>query len=117
MNFLPYKTCCFYSLENYFLVLEYYKGHFPGLYRLKTYVGNMANFGPKTRINHFGKILIYGFSELLVLLAKKGVSSFKNMIKHISLDYIGKKKKLEKWSLLDQNHGLTPLKKCQFFAL
>ena len=25
------------------------------------------------------------------------------------------KKKLEKWALLDQNHGLTPLKKCQFF--
>ena len=25
------------------------------------------------------------------------------------------KKKLEKWPFLDQNHGLTPLKKCQFF--
>ena len=26
-----------------------------------------------------------------------------------------KKKKLEKWPFLDQNHGLTPLEKCQFF--
>ena len=26
-----------------------------------------------------------------------------------------KKKKLEKWSFLDQNHGLTPLEKWQFF--
>ena len=23
--------------------------------------------------------------------------------------------KLEKWPFLDQNHGLTPLEKCQFF--
>ena len=23
---------------------------------------------------------------------------------------------MEKWTFLDQNHGLTPLKKCQFFA-
>ena len=26
-----------------------------------------------------------------------------------------KKKKLEKWPFLNQNHGLTPLEKCQFF--
>ena len=26
-----------------------------------------------------------------------------------------KKKKLEKWPFLDQNLGLTPLEKCQFF--
>ena len=25
------------------------------------------------------------------------------------------KKKLEKWPFFDQNHGLTPLEKCQFF--
>ena len=25
------------------------------------------------------------------------------------------KKKLEKWPFLDQNNGLTPLEKCQFF--
>ena len=26
-----------------------------------------------------------------------------------------KKKELQKWPFLDQNHGLIPLKKCQFF--
>ena len=31
------------------------------------------------------------------------------------MGYIPLKKKLEKWQFLDQNHGLTPLKKCQFF--
>ena len=25
------------------------------------------------------------------------------------------KKKMEKWPFLDQNHGLTPFEKCQFF--
>ena len=25
------------------------------------------------------------------------------------------KEKVEKWAFLDQNHGLTPLEKCQFF--
>ena len=37
------------------------------------------------------------------------------MIKKISWPKVPKKIKLEKWSFLDQNHGLTPLKKCQFF--
>ena len=27
-----------------------------------------------------------------------------------------KKRKLEKWPFLDQNHGLTPLEKCQFWT-
>ena len=34
----------FYSLERRFLVLEYRKRHFPGLYCLKKKVGKMANF-------------------------------------------------------------------------
>ena len=56
VNFLPYKSCCFYSVENCFFVLEYHKAHFPGLYRLKKYVGNMENFGLKPRTNPFEKI-------------------------------------------------------------
>ena len=57
--FLPYKTCFLYSLENCFFVLEYHKAQFPGLYCLKKYLENMANFGPKPRTNPFGKILIF----------------------------------------------------------
>ena len=37
------------------------------------------------------------------------------MIKEIFWAILPKKKKLEKWPFLDQNHGLTPLEKCQFF--
>ena len=30
--------------------------------------------------------------------------------------YIAQKKKWKKWPVFDQNHGLTPLEKCQFFG-
>ena len=59
LNFLTVLTFRFYSLERCFLVLEYRKTHFPGLYCLK--------------------------------------------------------KKNGKWLFLDQNHGLTPFEKGQFF--
>ena len=58
VNFWTFWTCCFYSLERRFFVLEYHKRHFPTVYCLK--------------------------------------------------------KKLEKCPFLDQNHGLTPLEKCNF---
>ena len=29
--------------------------------------------------------------------------------------YCLKKKKVQKWPILDQNNGITPLEKCQFF--
>ena len=59
VNFSSFLTSSFYRLERHFFVLEYRKGHFPGLNCLQ--------------------------------------------------------KKLKKWPFLDQNHGLTPLEKCQFF--
>ena len=64
--------------------------------------------------NH-GKMSIFRLFRLLVFIAQKGVFSFQNIIKDIFLAYIALKKKLEKWPFLDQNHGLTPLEKCQFF--
>ena len=48
-------------------------------------------------------------------MRKKGVFSFKNIVKHIFLAYIDQEKKMEKWPFFDQNHGLTPLEKSQFF--
>ena len=58
---------------------------------------------------------IFGLFELLFFIAQKGVFSFQNIVKHIFLADIAEKKKLKKWPFLDQNHGLTPLEKCQFF--
>ena len=81
----------------------------------KKKVGKMAIFGQKPWVNPFGKMSIFRLFELLVFIAQKGVFSFQNIVKDIFLAYIAFTKKLEKWPFLDQNHGLTPWEKCQFF--
>ena len=75
----------------------------------------MAIFGPKPWVNPFEKMSIFRLFELLVFIAQKGVFFFYNIVKDFFLASITKRKKLEKWPFLDQNHGLTPLEKCQFF--
>ena len=67
--FLTFRTFRFYSLERCFLVLEYHKTHFPGLYCLKKKVGKMAIFGPKPWVNPFGKMSISLLFELCVFKA------------------------------------------------
>ena len=62
----------------------------------------------------FEKMSMFGLFELLVFIAQKGVHLFKNIVKDIFLAYIASKEKIEKWTFLDKNHGLTPLEKCQF---
>ena len=42
-----------------FLVLEYHKRHFPGLYCVKKKVGKLAIFGPKPSVNPLEKISIF----------------------------------------------------------
>ena len=75
----------------------------------------MAFFGPKARVNPFGKMSIFRLFGLLVIIAQKGVFWFYNIIKDIFLALIAKKNNLNKWPFLDQKQGLTPLEKCQFF--
>ena len=75
----------------------------------------MANFWPKPWTNPFGKISIFGVFQLRVFRAQKGVFSFQNIVKDIFLPYFIFKKKMEKWRIFGQNHGLTPLEKSQFF--
>ena len=75
----------------------------------------MAVFRPKPLVNSFGKMSIFRLCQLLVFIVYKGVFSFQNIVKDIFLEYIALKQKLEKWPFLDQNHGLNPMEKCQFF--
>ena len=77
----------------------------------------MANFGPKPLPNPLEKISIFRLFKLLVFIAQKGVFSFQNIVKYIFLAYIAQNKRLEKWPILDQNHGLTPLEKISLFRL
>ena len=113
-----FSTCMtpfFQRLERRFFVLEYLKRHFLRLYGEKKKVGKMAIFGLKQWDNPFGKMSTFRLSGLLVFRAQKPAFSFQNIIKDIFLAYIAKKKNLDKWPVLDQNHGLTPLEKSQFF--
>ena len=75
----------------------------------------MAIFGPKPWFNPFAKMSIFRLFELLIFIAQKGVFLFQNIVKDVFLAFISKKKNLDKWPFLDQNHWLTPLEKCQFF--
>ena len=48
VNFSTFLTSCFYILEKRFLVLEYRKRHFPGLYCLKKTTLKNRHFWTKT---------------------------------------------------------------------
>ena len=75
------------------------------LERKNTFLGYKNMKSKKSKNWHFSKGVNPWFSS------KNG--HFSNFI---FLGNIGQeKKKLEKWPFLDQNHGLTPLEKCQFF--
>ena len=58
----------------------------------------MAIFRPKRWVNPSGKMSNFRLFKLLFFLALYCI-----------------KKKVEKWPFFDQNHGLTPLEKCQFY--
>ena len=75
-----------------FLVLEYRKTHFPGLYCLKKKVGIMAIYRTKPWVNPFEKMSIFQLFKLCVFIAQKRVYWFQNFEKHIFLAYIALKK-------------------------
>ena len=50
------------------------------------------------------------------LLPRKAFFRFGISQKTFSWPILPKKKKLEKWPFLDQNHGLTPFEECQFLV-
>ena len=81
----------------------------------KKKVPKMAIFGPKPWVNPFGKMSIFRSFELLVFIPQKGVFPLQNIKTTFLWPIFPKKKKLEKWPFVDQNHGLTPLEKGQFF--
>ena len=115
VNFSTFWISSFYSLERRFLVLEYDKRHFPGLYCLKKKVAKAAIFGPKPWVNLFAKMSIFRLFKICCFysLQRRFLPLQYPKRQFPSLHCL--KKKLKKWPFLDQNHGLTPLEKCQFF--
>ena len=104
VNFSTFWSCCFYSLERRFFVLEYRKRHFPGLYCLKKKVWIMSIFRPIPFNNFHGKMSIFWHFQHLVFIASKAFSRSRLSLKHF-LGLYCLKKKLEKWPFLDQSHG------------
>ena len=115
--FPTFWTSFIYSLERRFFVLEYRKRHFRGLYCLKQKGGKMFIFGPKPWVNPFGKMSIFPtFWTSFIYSLERRFFVLEYRKRHFpGLSCL--KKKLEKWPFLDQNHGLTPLEKWQFFWL
>ena len=76
-------------------------------------VEKMAIFGPERWVIPFGKMSIF---RLFFFLQPRN-AFFRSRIseKTFSWPILRKKKKFKNWQFLDQNHGLTPLEKCQFF--
>ena len=58
-NVRVFELLVFIAKRRRFLVLEYYKRHFPGLYCIKKTVEKMAIFGPKPWFKPFGKMSIF----------------------------------------------------------
>ena len=61
VNFWTFWTCCFYSLERRFFVLEYRKKIFLPYIAKEKKVGKMAIFGPKPWVNPLQKKSIFSF--------------------------------------------------------
>ena len=112
--FLTFITFCFSTLEIRFLLLEYHKTHFPGIYCLKKRLEKWPFLDQKRGITPLEKCQFFDFLNFLFLWPKKAFSVPEYHKRNFPGTYYPKKK-VGKWPFLDQNHGLTPLEKCQFF--
>ena len=76
----------------------------------------MAIFGPKAWVNPFLKNVNFStFQTSCFYSLEKRFFVLEYHKKHFSGLYCLRIEKLEKWPFLEQNHGLTPLEKLQFF--
>ena len=74
----------------------------------------MVVFGIKPWVNPFKKMSIFRvFEPLFFFSLERRFFVLEYHKTHFSCLYC-LKKKLEEWLFLDQNHGLTPLEKCEF---
>ena len=84
---------------------------------LKKKDGKMAIFGPKPRVNPFGKMSIFRLFELLVVIAQEGVFSLENIVKDIFLAYIAYKGKSGKNAHFFTKTRVNPFGKMSIFRI
>ena len=107
----------FIAQKGFFFVVKYPKTHFRGLYCLKKKDEKWPIFDQNHGLTllEFEKSQFFDFLKLLFLQPIMAFSSFQDILKHIFLALIALKRKVEKLSSFDQNHGLNPLEESQFF--
>ena len=115
VNFSTFLAAGFYSLEGRFFVLEYRIRHFPALYCKKKKLEKWPFLDQNHWLIPLDKRQFFDFFNCLFLCLERRFFVLDYRKRHFSGLYCLKKKMLEKWPFLDQNHGLTPLEKCQFF--
>ena len=111
------KLHVFIAQNRLFLVLEYRKRHFPGLYCLKKKVAKTAIFGPKPWVNPFEILPIFRLFELLVFIAQTGVFSFQNIVTDIFLAHIAKKETCRKMTIIGPKPWVKTFGKMSIFRL
>ena len=81
----------------------------------KKTIGKMTIFGLKRWVNPFGKMSAFRpFGSFCFYSLERRFFILEYRKRHFpGLYWLNKK--CEKWPILDQSHGLTPLEKCQFF--
>ena len=91
----PFELLVFVAQKGVLFFLQYLTTHCPGLYclRIKRWKNGQLWTNP------FAKISILQLLELLVIIASKGYKPW---------NILPKIKKMEKRTILDKNHGLTP---------
>ena len=80
---------------------------------LKKKVGKMAFWDQNHGLTRQEKGQFLDFLNFL-FFSPRTAFFFQNIVKRQFPGLFRFEKKLEKWPFLDQNHGLTPLEKCQF---
>ena len=115
VNFSTFWTSCFQCLDRRFFVLEYRKSHFPGLYSLKKKDWKKWPFLDQNQgLTLLEKSQFFVFKTSCFYSLERCFFVLVYRKRHFPGLYC-LKKKLEKWSFLDQKHGLTRLKKWPFF--
>ena len=91
VNFSTFELFVFIAYKGDFSFQNIVKDFFLAYIALKK-VERMAIFGPKRRVNPFGKMSIFRLFEVLVFIPQKGDFPFQNIVKDIFLPFIALKK-------------------------
>ena len=86
----------------------------PGLYYLKKHLEKWPFLDQNHGLTPLEKCQFFDFFNFFFLQPRNAFFRSRISYKTFAWPILPEKRKLEKWPFLDQNHGLTPLKKVDF---